>query len=339
MCGGESVNCTWNSSDVPSKNGSAPGSLPLRCTTHGSTGDGVCAGVCGACQFNYTYSNDSMSIVAPPRCLQLLPPKGGPADQPGEWYSISETCPLTLKRGQMTLRTVNERQCPQAFGSFRLAESCLTCHTDAKDCSLRCECKAGQDSHYAPMGCDLWGCNDLALVRDSLTCRGRICPPASTPSCPTPSGSYADSCKGCWVDDACLLRCQCQSGSTTLNAGCDLFTCTDLANVDGILHCNSSTACPAPPQPSPPPPPPPPPPPSPPPPPPPPPSPPPSPASCRATVLRICEPECGSPTITHVSCYERCAQDNCAAIKAGGCPCCRAGTPGCTFVVAASMPS
>jgi hypothetical protein len=39
------------------------------------------------------------------------------------------------------------------------------------------------------MGCDLWGCNDLALERASLTCRGAICPEPATPRCPTPTGA------------------------------------------------------------------------------------------------------------------------------------------------------
>ena len=44
----------------------------------------------------------------------------------------------------------------------------------AGECALRCECRAGK-GEFVPMGCDLWGCNDLALV------------PPSTPSPPSPA--------------------------------------------------------------------------------------------------------------------------------------------------------
>ena len=296
------------------------------------------------------------TFYAAPRCILAIPADGGPAQAPGKAYALSTVRPLSLERGPVTVMrpatTTHQQQCPEAFGSFNMARSCVTCHTDPSDCSLRCECKAGTDSHYAPMGCNLWACNDLALVHDSLTCRGAICPPASTPKCPQPSGSYGDSCSGCWVDDACVMRCACKTppDGHLSSAGCDLYGCNsgssssgggggggggsvtsvELANINGALYCNSTFKCPTPPLPPPPPPPPspspPPPSPSPPPPSPPspPPPPPPSPAACKETVIRVCEPQCGSPTIVHLACYESCAEAHCNEIKAGGCPCCHA---------------
>ena len=335
----------WGPGAACAFNASIPIPTPPNGSCAGNAIAGVCSAMCGGCRYNYSYTASTLVVVAAPvatapkgsaaasgRCLELW----GVSAPPPRWYALSAVRPLALARGLVAVRRPPDG-CPKAFGSFRDNESCLTCHVEPGTCSLRCECKhsatkTNPAGAYTPMGCDLWGCNDLALENDSLTCRGRICPAAPPPSppCAQPSGSYAASCSGCWTDDACLLRCQCKTGKAgagaVVNAACDLHTCSCLESVGGVLHCNASTACPAPPQPPPPP--------SPhpprPPPPPPRPPPPPSPAACRATVLRICEPGCGSPTIIHLGCYEKCAVANCAVVRAGGCPCCKANIHGCT---------
>jgi hypothetical protein len=325
-----SSNCSWNATVNPAC--STHDSSGANCSCAGNLSAGSCGGSCAGCAFNYTWSATELVFGAEARCLELNLRDGGPAGVPSAWYALSSTRPLRVARGALSVRPANG-SCPLAFGSYTISQSCLTCHTSrAPECALRCECKAGtQPTRYVPMGCDLWECNDLALAHDSLTCRGAICPSASTPTCPTPTGSQLPGpapwapCDNCWVDDACLLRCECKTppDGRYSPAACDLFYCTDIANTNGVLTCNGA-ACPAPPlQPLPTPlPTPPPPAPTPPTPSPPPPAPPaPSPANCEAAIGRLCG-KCGKPSIVTLKCYEDCCVTHCAELKAAGCPRC-----------------
>ena len=200
------ANCSWNAAvDPRCDHMSGPG----ECSCSGSATAGHCAGACDGCAFNYTY--DAQGVVLSgitPRCL-LLAVDPDPLQDSSDWYALSASRPLRVARSTaLTLRRPAPNVCPVPVGSYDMADSCYTCHVDAT-CALRCECKAGSDSHYSPMGCDLWQCNDLALNQGSLTCRGQICPAASTPLCPAPQGSYGTSCTQCWVDQAVSAQTAC----------------------------------------------------------------------------------------------------------------------------------
>ena len=249
-------NCTWNATLDPAC--STHDTSGANCSCVGSASAGSCTGTCADCGFNYSWTPSALLFGAQTsRCLELNAAGGGPAGVPGAWYALSSARPLRLTRGALTIRNAaSNGSCPHAFGSYADASSCLTCHTSAApECALRCECRAGtQPTRYVPMGCDLWECNDLALVDDSLACRGAICPSAPTPHCPTPTGLQLPGpapwapCNSCWVDDACLLRCSCKTppDGHLSAAACDLFHCTDISNFNGQLACNGAV-CPSPP--------------------------------------------------------------------------------------------
>ncbi len=323
-------NCSWSAGAADPRSVCTNSSGVESCACSGNATHGTCGGLCSGCTFNFTYGGGTLLFASSvPRCLELQGDAGLYATQ---WLSLSSLPAEQPQAGWVTLRRASSHQCPVPMGSFQLADSCLNCHVDAQ-CAMRCECKAGEPNNwqYKPMGCDLWSCNDLALERDSLTCRGQICPAVPPPHCPAPQGSYGAACQNCWVDAACLLRCWCKTppdGHLT-PTGCDLVwaaagNCVGgINNHNGLLSCGLTT-CPAPPNlgpaPQPPPPPPLPPPPTPPPPPPPPP-PTPSPASCAAAIEQLCG-ACGKPSVITLKCYEKCCQDHCAEIKKAGCPKC-----------------
>ena len=55
--------------------------------------------------------------------------------------------------------------------------------------------------------------------------------------CPTPAGSFSDSCTGCSVDQtSCVLTCKSCKGHGPTEP-CNLNCCTDLSNNDGRLWC------------------------------------------------------------------------------------------------------
>lgn len=57
-------------------------------------------------------------------------------------------------------------------------------------------------------------------------------------SCPSPTGSFSQSCFGCHVSSACELSCTCDNGDGQLwFATANLTQCSELANFDGNLRC------------------------------------------------------------------------------------------------------
>lgn len=160
---------SWNTSVDP-RCLNIPG-LACSCSTVNASA-GSCSGSCSGCFFSYNYSTTTgLTLRAETdRCLLLRSPG---AFNPEGWYALSSSRPLVVARSSnLTMRAVKDSdntRCPTAFGSYDDNGACQNCHVGA-DCALRCECKAGTPpGRYVPMGCDLWGCNDLALVHDSLT--------------------------------------------------------------------------------------------------------------------------------------------------------------------------
>eukprot|EP00664_Eupelagonemidae_sp_cell27_P000002 gene2-2211_t len=61
-------------------------------------------------------------------------------------------------------------------------------------------------------------------------------PPTLPPSaCPTPSGSYNESCSSCVLYDGCVMECECKGSAQ--RASCDLHCCHALDNSKGALVC------------------------------------------------------------------------------------------------------
>eukprot|EP00730_Choanoeca_flexa_P003519 TRINITY_DN11432_c0_g2_i4.p1 TRINITY_DN11432_c0_g2~~TRINITY_DN11432_c0_g2_i4.p1 ORF type:complete len:526 (+),score=83.70 TRINITY_DN11432_c0_g2_i4:43-1620(+) len=59
------------------------------------------------------------------------------------------------------------------------------------------------------------------------------------PSCPIPTGSYADSCSKCNIDVSCTLGCECSFQGLFYDTFYDLHHCCILDNINGTLACAS----------------------------------------------------------------------------------------------------